>query len=77
MLKGLVMNSENLADNTPSVFVKVNKETRIPEKCWEGEVTMMTKRTDKVWFQFTLGKLVECPPMYVGSPDGWYADETA
>jgi hypothetical protein len=76
MLRGAVMNPERLADHTPAVFVKVNKEMRTPEKAWEGEVTKITRRADKVWLQFRLGRVTTCPENFAGSPDGWYTDGT-
>lgn len=74
MLKGAAMSPANLVDDTPALFIKVNRETRIPEKCWEGRVTKVTKRTEKIWFHFILGGQVQCPERYAGSPDGWYAE---
>jgi len=76
MLRGAVMNPERLAENTAAVFVKVDREMRTPEKAWEGEVTKVTRRTDKVWLQFRLGRVVTCPERFAASPDGWYTDET-
>ena len=77
MLRGAVMNPEKLADNTPAVFVKVDKEMRTPEKSWEGEVVKITRRADKVWLEFRLGRVTTCPESFAGSPDGWYTDGTA
>jgi hypothetical protein len=77
MLRGAVMNPEKLADHTPAIFVKVDKEMRTPEKSWEGEVIKITRRTDKVWVQFRLGRVTTCPENFAGSPDGWYTDGTA
>ena len=74
MLRGAVMNPEKLADHTPAIFVKVDKEMRTTEKCWEGEVIKITRRTDKVWLQFRLGGVTACPENFAGSPDGWYTD---
>lgn len=74
LLRGLLLNPVNLLDNTPALFIKVNRDTRIPDKCWEGKITKITKRSEKVWFQFTLEGLTDCPEQYVGSPDGWYAE---
>jgi len=76
MLRGAVMNPERLADHTPAVFVKVDKEMRTPEKSWEGEVIKITRRADKVWLQFRLGRVTTCPENFAGSPDGWYTDGT-
>jgi hypothetical protein len=75
LLRGAVMNPERLAENTPAVFVKVGKEMRTPEKSWEGEVTKITRRADKVWLQFRLGRVTTCPERFAGSPDGWYTDQ--
>ena len=74
MLRGAVMNPEKLADHTQAIFVKVDKEMRTPEKSWEGEVVKITRRADKVWLQFRLGRATTCPEKFAGSPDGWYTD---
>ena len=74
LLRGAVMNPEKLADNTPAIFVKVDKEMRTPVKSWEGEVVKITRRADKVWLQFRLGRATACPEKFAGSPDGWYTD---
>ncbi len=76
MLRGAVMNPERLADHTPAIFVKVDREMRTTEKCWEGEVIKITRRTDKVWLQFRLSGVTTCPENFAGSPDGWYTDGT-
>ena len=76
MLRGAVMNPERLADHTPAIFVKVDREMRTTEKCWEGEVIKITRRTDKVWLQFRLAGVTACPENFAGSPDGWYTDGT-
>lgn len=75
MLRGAVMNPERLVEQTPAIFVKVDKEMRTPEKSWEGRVVKITRRTDKVWLQFVLGRTTTCPENFAGSPDGWYADD--
>ena len=74
MLRGGVMNPEKLADHTPAIFVKVDREMRTPEKSWEGEVFKITRRADKVWLEFRLGRVTTCPENFAGSPDGWYTD---
>jgi hypothetical protein len=55
----------------------VDKEMRTPERFWEGEVVKITRRADKVWLQFRLGRVTTCPENFAGSPDGWYTDGTA
>ena len=74
LLRGAIMNPDKLTDKTRAIFVKVNRETRMPERCWEGEVSKITKRTDKVWLQFRLAGQTKFPEKYGGSPDGWYVD---
>ena len=62
------MNPERLVEQTPAIFVKVDKEMRTPEKSWEGKVVKITRRTDKVWLQFVLGRTTTCPENFAGSP---------
>jgi hypothetical protein len=49
---------------------------RTPEKSWEGEVIKVTRRADKVWLEFRLGRATTCPENFAGSPDGWYTNGT-
>src|SRR6266481_3165776 len=76
MLRGGVMNPEKIVDHTPTIFIKIDKETKLPKKCWEGKIYGKNRTDDKVWFEFSLFRQIECPKKYIGYPEGWYADET-
>ena len=71
------MNPTRLVDNIPTTFIRVDRTTRLPRKCWEGKVTRIKKAADKVWFEFVLDREIECPQKYIGYPEGWFADEEA
>lgn len=77
MLRGAIMNPERLVDHTPTVFIRIDSTTKLPKKCWEGEVYKITRRTEKVWFEFSLDREVLCPQKYIGYPEGWYEDKTS
>ncbi len=75
MLRGAIMNPERLVDHTPTIFIRIDRTTKLPKKCWEGEIYKITRRTEKVWFEFSLNREIPCPQKYIGYPEGWYADE--
>ncbi len=75
MLHGKVMNPDNIVDHTPTVFIKTDR-LGLPEKCWEGEILSKKKTEDKVWFEFSLGREIECLPQYLAHRAGWYVDES-
>ncbi len=77
MLRGSVMNPDRIVERTPALFIKSDKETRLPQKCWQGEILSKKRTEDRLWFTFKLDGLVKCPERWIGSPDGWYADESS
>ena len=77
MLRGRIMNPANLTDNVYTIFIRIDKTTRLPRKCWEGEVLGIKRTADKVWFEFRLKGEITCPQKYVGYPEGWFADDEA
>jgi len=76
MLRGSIMNPDKIVDQTPAIFIKVDKETRLPQKCWEGKMLGKKRTEEKIWFEFRLDRVVECAQIYGGSRDGWHVDET-
>jgi hypothetical protein len=75
MLKGGVMDPSRIVNHTPAVFIRIDKETKLPRKCWEGELLVSKRTSDKVWFEFRLDGEIHCPQQYVGFPEGWFTDE--
>lgn len=74
MLKGAIMNPAGMADPGQTIFIKTDKTTRLPQKCWEGEVYNIVRRREKVWFKFRLDRQIQCPEKYVGYPNGWFGE---
>jgi hypothetical protein len=74
MLRGAILDPARIVDPSQAVFIKLDKTTRLPQKCWEGEVFGIVRRTEKVWFKFRLNREIQCPQKYVGYPDGWYGE---
>jgi hypothetical protein len=75
MLRGGVMDPSRIVDRTPTIFIRIDKETRLPRKCWEGELLSYKRTSDKVWFKFRLDREIPCPPKYLGFPNGWFTDD--
>ena len=69
------MNPDHISENTPALFIRADRETRLPQKCWKGELLSKKRTEDKVWFTFRLDSVVECPQKWIGTPDGWYDDK--
>ena len=70
------MNPGRIVDHTPTIFIKLDRETKLPKRCWEGEMYGKKRTEDTIWFEFSLFRDLICPRKYVGYPEGWYVDET-
>jgi len=77
MLRGGVMDPGRIVDHTPTVFGRIDRETRVPKKCWQGELLSTKRTSDKVWFEFRLDVPITCPEKCVGYPEGWFIDDSA
>ena len=76
------MNKSKLAEDTPTIFININKTTKAVEACWEGKVRGFqvgrdNKGRETIDFHFQLDKETACPVRYVGYLAGWHIDETA
>lgn len=70
MLKGGVIDPGKIVDHTPTVFIRIGRETKLPRKCWQGEILSTKRTSDKIWFEFRLDKEVLRSQKYVGYPEG-------
>ena len=75
MLKGRIMDPERIVVPAPAVFIKLDRETRLPQKCWKGEITAKKRTENRIWFDFRIDGTIECPPQYIGYPEGWFAED--
>ena len=73
MLRGL-MSREKLEEHTPTIFIKLNKDTKVPEKAWDGEVHSFDV-TNRIHFKFKLAREIEPPKEYEHLGEGWHIIE--
>lgn len=73
------MNESKLIEDTKTVFIKRNKETKELEKAWRGEVFGFRKSTqggkDRISFKVMIQDEIPGPPEYSDYSEGWYVDE--
>jgi hypothetical protein len=75
MLRGSVMNPDNIVERTPALFIRDERGTGLPQKCWKGEILTKKRTEEEIWFTFKLDGLVECPEGCICSPDGWFVED--
>lgn len=66
------MNEDLIEDNARTIFIKINKETKEPEKAWIGTVSNFIIEGDKVRFKVNIEKETPVPEEYRGKSEGWY-----
>jgi hypothetical protein len=69
------MPKEKIRENTTTVFVKLSRKTKMPEKAWRGRVHGFEYIDDKLYFIVTLTGEVKVPDRYECMIKGWYAVE--
>jgi len=79
MLKGN-MNESKFKDNTKTIFIKRNKETRSMENTWIGKVSKINEETRRdgkkcIYFIAVIENKIPCPNKYSNYSEGWYVDE--
>jgi len=68
---------DKLLDRTSTLFVKLNKETKKPEKAWNGYVYGFKDENNKVRFKVHIEKsisLTDIPQRYLSLKEGWYLE---
>lgn len=79
MLKGN-MNESKLKNNTKTIFIKRNKETKSIEDAWVGYVSdinkeMLSSGTERIYFRVIIENKVPFSDKYSHYSEGWYVDE--
>jgi len=72
------LKADKLLDRAPTLFVKLNKETKKPEKAWIGYVYGFKDEDNKVHFKVHIEKsisLKDIPQHYLSLKEGWYLEE--
>lgn len=68
-----------LKENTPTLFIKINKDTKEIERAWKGYVFNFREdktkdNKDKICFTVHIDNAVDCPPKYKALKEGWHHD---
>jgi hypothetical protein len=66
---------EKIKDNTRTIFIKKNTQTKVVEKLWEGFVNNITVDTEKISFDVNIKKDILPIPEYSNYKNGWYVVE--
>jgi len=79
MLRGN-MNESKLKDNTKTIFIKRNKETKSVEDEWVGNVININKGIRKdgkkcIYFRVIIEDKMPFPNKYSNYSEGWYVDD--
>jgi len=68
------MGAAKFVNGTPTIFIKLNKKTRKPEKAWEGIVYDIRDKGDKVYFKVEIHREISIPEEYAKYRPGWYVE---
>ena len=73
MLRGVRL--DRLEEDAPTLFIKVERKSKRPEKAWVGRVRGFRVEAHRVCFKVIIEKeLQEVPPKYRGYKEGWYEE---
>ena len=64
--------SEQLINNTPTIFLRINRQTREIEKAWLGKVFDIETTEDKLNFSLIIDSEIEVQPEFVRTNINWY-----
>ena len=70
------MSPDKLLQDTETVFIRLNKSTRIPEKAWLGRVHGIQAKGDRGWlFKVAIAREIPVPEQYKTYREGWYCED--
>jgi len=72
------MAKEKIRENTETIFIKRDKETKKSEKAWVGTVShfkhITYKDTPAIMFKVSIKEEIPIPATYKNYPEGWYVE---
>lgn len=68
------MTIDKITENTPTIFIKKNEQTKKPEKAWEGNVYRFKVEKNRIRFRVKINREIPIPSEYVEYPEGWYVE---
>lgn len=66
------MCEELIEENAGTIFIKSNRETKKPEKAWQGTVYNFKREGEKIYFNVRIENEIPVPQEYIGKSEGWY-----
>jgi len=82
MLKGELRKKykEYLENNVPTIFIKIDRKTKIPQKAWRGTVSDFEEKEEEkrgkkkkcIYFSVNIEEEIPIPKKYEGLREGWY-----
>jgi len=65
---------ETLQEGTDTIFIRLNAQSRQPEKAWKGSVNNFERRSDAIYFKVAIDHEISVPAKYQTFREGWYID---
>lgn len=69
------MTVEKIQEDTYTIFIRRNEQTKQPEKAWEGSVYDFKIKGDKIYFKVKIDREIQIPPEYINYTEGWYVED--
>jgi hypothetical protein len=69
--------AENVVEKTATLFIKLDKKTRKPDKAWVGHVSRFKDKGNKICFKVNVERqvlLADIPERYLLLKEGWYLE---
>ncbi|MDP3103089.1 MAG: hypothetical protein Q8M95_00605 [Candidatus Methanoperedens sp.] len=77
MIPGKGKQPEKIIENTQTIFIKINRQTKKVEKAWKGFVNNFNSRDGKIYFKVNIDKDVTPIPLeYSKYKIGWHISES-
>ena len=74
--KKIKKHEKKMDGKVPTIFIKVNKDTKKFEKAWVGYTYDFKQLGTKIYFKVEIRKEILPPPSYRNLSEGWYFEES-
>ncbi|MDZ4711123.1 MAG: hypothetical protein SGI89_02220 [bacterium] len=68
----LSITDDRLKNNTPTIFLWINKDSKNIEKAWIGKIFNIEKTDDSIFYSIKIEKEIEVDPEFASTKIGWY-----
>jgi competence protein ComFC len=70
--KFLALTQEQIVNDTPTIFLRINKASQIIEKAWVGKIYNIEITDDKINYSVHIDSEIELEPEFTRTRIGWY-----